>query len=79
MALQAWIAISTHDLELADQDQLKQCSTVVHFRERFETRSGERAMVFDYRMHPGATPTTNALALLEWVGLDADSETQEHS
>jgi hypothetical protein len=29
-------------------------------------------MVFDYRMHPGATPTTNALALLEWVGLDAD-------
>jgi DNA mismatch repair ATPase MutS len=72
MALQAWIAISTHDLELADQDQLKQRSTVVHFRERFETRSGERTMVFDYRMHPGATPTTNALALLEWVGLDAD-------
>jgi hypothetical protein len=78
MALQAWIAISTHDLELADQDQLKQCSTVVHFRERFETRSGEQTMIFDYRMHPGATPTTNALALLEWVGLDADSDIQEH-
>ena len=71
--LGAIIAVSTHDLELADSETLKRVSQVVHFRERFESVEGREKMVFDFVMHAGPTPTTNALKLLELVGL-VDSE-----
>ena len=66
-------AISTHDLELADQAAVQQVSQIVHFREYFESEAGVQRMRFDYLMRPGPTPTTNALKLLKMVGLDADS------
>jgi MutS domain V len=62
-------AISTHDLELAGVDSLKDICQIVHFTESFETRDGVEVMTFDYLMHPGVAPTTNALKLLEFVGL----------
>lgn len=65
--------ISTHDLDLAEAPEVKAVSQVVHFREYFETHSGKEVMRFDYRMRPGPTPTTNALKLLQLVGLDAKS------
>ncbi|MGV3483246.1 MAG: MutS-related protein [Planctomycetaceae bacterium] len=63
-------AITTHDLELADDPQLKALAHTVHFRETI-TRlpDGTDTMTFDYRMHDGISPTTNALRLLELVGL----------
>ncbi|MFN3190721.1 MAG: MutS-related protein [Aureliella sp.] len=61
--------ISTHDLDLADAPEVKATSQVVHFREFFETVDGKEVMRFDYRMRPGSTPTTNALKLLNLVGL----------
>ena len=64
-------AISTHDLELADQSDIQSFSQIVHFREYFETIDGAQKMRFDYIMRPGPTPTTNALKLLAMVGLDA--------
>jgi DNA mismatch repair ATPase MutS len=67
--LGALVVTSTHDLELAGCTGVEQIAQVVHFREYFEkTEQGEQ-MRFDYKMHPGVTPTTNALKLLEMVGL----------
>lgn len=63
-------AISTHDLELADQSDIQSFSQIVHFREYFERVDGAEKMRFDYIMRPGPTPTTNALKLLAMVGLD---------
>jgi Flp pilus assembly protein TadB len=61
--------ISTHDLELvnlADEDtHLKN----YHFRD--EVIDGR--MVFDYLLHPGPCPTTNALKIMELEGLPVDA------
>jgi predicted ATPase len=63
--------ISTHDLDLADIPFIKNVCQIVHFREFFETdSSGQQNMKFDYVMRPGVTPTTNALRLLQMVGLN---------
>lgn len=63
-------AISTHDLELAADPQLETVAETVHFRETIEPGDdGSDQMTFDYRIHPGVSPTTNALRLLKMVGL----------
>lgn len=63
-------AISTHDLELADEPELQAIATTVHFRETIRPDAdGNEQMTFDYQMRPGVSPTTNALRLLEMVGL----------
>ena len=62
-------AISTHDLELADTHELSKACRTVHFSEQFEEDDGRRRMTFDYRMRQGIAETTNALKLLEIVGL----------
>lgn len=61
--------LSTHDLDLAGDPDVKRIAQVVHFREYFETVDGKEQMRFDYKMYPGPTPTTNALKLLALVGL----------
>lgn len=65
--------VSTHDLDLASADEVESISQVVHFREYFTTEEGREVMRFDYRMRPGATPTTNALKLLKLVGLNPET------
>lgn len=63
-------AISTHDLELAGEPELQSIATAVHFRETIHPDAdGNEQMTFDYRMREGVSPTTNALRLLEMVGL----------
>ncbi|NNE00124.1 MAG: DNA mismatch repair protein [Pirellulaceae bacterium] len=63
-------AISTHDLELADEPELQSIATAVHFRETIRPDAeGNEQMTFDYKMRHGVSPTTNALRLLEMVGL----------
>lgn len=63
-------AISTHDLELAEDPSLREISQTVHFRETItKDEQGRDQMTFDYRMRQGVSPTTNALRLLEVVGL----------
>ena len=66
--------ISTHDLSLSDVEPLASRSSSVHFRESFSTTSAGRQMTFDYRLRPGIATTTNALALLDMVGLSLDAE-----
>lgn len=62
-------AISTHDLDLASTAELQNAVRTVHFTETFVDRDGATEMTFDYRMRPGLASTTNALKLLEMVGL----------
>ncbi|MBZ0305505.1 MAG: hypothetical protein K8I82_05505, partial [Anaerolineae bacterium] len=58
-------AISTHDLELVKlADEIPQVINV-HFRE--QVVNGQ--MVFDYLLHPGPSPTTNALKIMAMEGL----------
>jgi DNA mismatch repair ATPase MutS len=69
-------AVSTHDLELAELKELQDHCRPVHFREDFHRDAdGKPSMTFDYKMRPGVATTTNALKLLELVGL-SDLETE---
>jgi ABC-type multidrug transport system fused ATPase/permease subunit len=66
---QAIGAISTHDLDLATTPELREACHTVHFSEQFSTVDGKQQMTFDYQMRPGISTSTNALKLLEMVGL----------
>jgi DNA mismatch repair ATPase MutS len=70
MARGAIGAVTTHDLALAEADELAEARTV-HFSERFETdpATGETRMAFDYVLRPGVATSTNALKLVEMLGL----------
>ena len=65
-------AVSTHDLELADADELKDSCQTVHFRETINSGVSGETMSFDYKLRPGIASTTNALQLLKIVGLAED-------
>ncbi|MBX7165074.1 MAG: DNA mismatch repair protein [Pirellulales bacterium] len=65
-------AVTTHDLHLADAEPLRSCSRQVHFREQVDRdQHGAARMTFDYQLRPGGATTTNALRLLELIGLRA--------
>lgn len=66
---QAIGAISTHDLDLATTPELEKACRTVHFSEQFTEEDGVKKMTFDYQMKQGIAETTNALKLLEIVGL----------
>lgn len=57
--------VSTHDLELTHLAETIPGVSNFHFRE--EITDGR--MVFDYRLHPGPCPTTNALKIMALEGL----------
>ena len=60
-------AVTTHDLSLADADDLIARAVAVHFTESVE--DGAEGLTFDYRLRDGIATSTNALKLLEMVGL----------
>lgn len=60
--------ISTHDLDLVRLSDEIPMLRNYHFREEVE---GDR-MVFDYRLHEGPSPTTNALRIMVQAGLPID-------
>jgi DNA mismatch repair ATPase MutS len=65
----ALAVISTHDIELTQLDHIRN----VHFREHVEAGR----LAFDYKLHDGPCPTTNALEIMRLEGLpvnDASSE-----
>ncbi|MCP9439671.1 MAG: MutS family DNA mismatch repair protein [Nitrospira sp.] len=62
--------ISTHDLELTDLEKDIPSLTNFHFR---ETVSGS-TLHFDYQLHSGPCPTTNALRIMQLEGLPISSE-----
>jgi DNA mismatch repair ATPase MutS len=70
LAVGATGVVSTHDLTLADPSELTRRSTLVHFTEHFERgEDGRPIMTFDYKLRPGIATSTNALKLMEIVGL----------
>jgi ABC-type multidrug transport system fused ATPase/permease subunit len=62
-------AVSTHDLQLADEEPLQSAAVPVHFRETFHSGPDGESMSFDYHLLPGWATSTNALKLLRLVGL----------
>lgn len=63
-------AVSTHDLELTEVPEVAATAVPVHFRETVNPPGeGAPVMTFDYLLRPGPATTTNALRLLEAVGL----------
>ena len=62
--------ISTHDLELVKLAEELPAITNYHFRD--DVVNGQ--MVFDYKLHLGPCPTTNALKVMRNAGLPVEEE-----
>ncbi len=63
-------AITTHDLALADVEEISTRAERVHFREEFfRDEAGHPQMTFDYQLRPGLATTTNALKILEVIDM----------
>ena len=67
-------AVTTHDLTLADAVDLEERAVMVHFRESLEELEGEEPIAFDYRLREGMATSTNALKLMEIMGLSGAEE-----
>jgi DNA mismatch repair ATPase MutS len=76
-------AITTHDLALAEIENLKDAAVPVHFEETVHERepppdaailSGHSGMSFDYRLRQGVATSTNALALMRLIGLATEDD-----
>lgn len=63
-------AVSTHDLGLAEGPELAAAARPVHFRETLHEDGSGPPMTFDYRLRPGLATSTNALRLMDLIGLD---------
>lgn len=74
LAVGATGAVSTHDLTLADAPDLAASATQAHFTEAFARGPDGPTMRFDYTLRPGIATSTNALKLMEIVGLPVDEE-----
>lgn len=62
-------AVSSHDLDLIAGDQLAGFAQDVHFAETVHEADGVLDMTFDYTLRPGLATSTNALKLMELVGI----------
>ncbi|NOK58683.1 MAG: hypothetical protein GFH27_549301n289 [Chloroflexi bacterium AL-W] len=69
-------AVSTHDLALADTPELKALSRPFYFTEHFTRGPEGLSMNFDYQLRPGIATSTNALKLVELVGLPLEDVAQ---
>lgn len=67
-------AATTHDLSLADAEDLHARAVPVHLTE--SVGDGSQGLTFDYRLRTGIATSTNALRLLELVGLGGDDGLQ---
>jgi hypothetical protein len=63
-------AVSTHDLTLADTPEFAAAAHSVHFSETLTAGPAGPIMTFDYRLEPGLATSTNALRLVELLGLE---------
>jgi hypothetical protein len=63
-------AVSSHDLELFESDDVRDLAIPVHFAEQFRQQANPPEMTFDYRLRDGIATSTNALALMELLGFE---------
>jgi DNA mismatch repair ATPase MutS len=59
-------AMTTHDLALAGDEPLKSAAALVHFTEQVQP---DGTMTFDYRLRDGLATSTNALRLMQAIGI----------
>ena len=59
-------AMTTHDLALAEEEPLKSVARLAHFTEQVHP---DGTMTFDYRLRPGIATSTNALRLMQLIGI----------
>ena len=57
---------TTHDLALADEEPLKSAGRLAHFTEQVHP---DGTMTFDYTLRPGLATSTNALRLMQLIGI----------
>ncbi|HEY0070724.1 MAG TPA: DNA mismatch repair protein MutS [Chloroflexia bacterium] len=67
-------AVSTHDLTFADSRDVAAAARMFHFSENFSTGPNGPQMSFTYKLKPGISTSTNALKLMQIVGLDLGGE-----
>ena len=58
--------MTTHDLGLADEEPIKSAARLAHFTEQVHP---DGTMTFDYRLRPGLATSTNALRLMQLIGI----------
>ena len=58
--------MTTHDLALADEEPIKSAAVLAHFTEQVHS---DGTMTFDYRLRPGLATSTNALRLMQLIGI----------
>lgn len=58
--------MTTHDLALADEEPLKSAARLAHFTEQVHP---DGTMTFDYTLRPGLATSTNALRLMQLIGI----------
>ncbi|MBK8046153.1 MAG: hypothetical protein IPK16_02885 [Anaerolineales bacterium] len=62
-------AVSTHDLTLAAEAEVAAVGKAVYFTEQFSRGPEGATMQFDYKLRDGIATSTNALKLMELIGL----------
>jgi len=68
IGVQAIGFLATHDIELSSLAQESGLISNYHFRDKVE----EGKLIFDYQIHPGPSPTTNALIIMQLEGLPVE-------
>jgi len=68
----AFGAVSTHDLDLADAPEIAATARPIYFTEEFAVGPDGPTMRFDYQARPGIATSTNALTLMQIVGLNLE-------
>jgi MutS-like protein len=58
--------MTTHDLAIADEEPIKSAARLAHFTEQVHP---DGTMTFDYRLRPGLATSTNALRLMQLIGI----------
>lgn len=62
-------AVSSHDLDLVEEGELADKAENVHLTENVTRTDGVLDMTFDYQLRSGLATSTNALKLMEMVGI----------
>jgi hypothetical protein len=60
--------MTTHDLALADEEPIRSAAHLAHFTEHVHA---DGTMTFDYRLRPGLATSTNALRLMQLIGISS--------
>ena len=70
-------ALTSHDLSLADAEDLRATADRVHFTEAVEGTDDSARLSFDYRLRTGIATSRNALKLMRLIGLAADDQPEQ--